>query len=109
MRDVDAGEAKLAMQRPQLRAQILPQQRVEIAQRLVEQHDRRPRRQRARERDALLLAAAQHRRQAVGELPALHHLQHLVDPAVAFGTRSTPRARSGYSTLRRTVMCGHSE
>ena len=57
VRDVDEGDAGAALQLLELGAHALAQLGVEIGQRLVEQQDRRLDHQRARERDALLLAA----------------------------------------------------
>ena len=61
--DVDEGDAELLLQPLQLGAHLDAQERVERRQRLVEQQDLRLGDQRARERDALLLAARQLRRQ----------------------------------------------
>ncbi len=56
--DIDEGDAGAALQLLQLDAHALAQLGVEIGQRLVEQQDRRLDHEAARERDALLLAAA---------------------------------------------------
>ena len=66
--DVDRGVAVLVVQPAHLEAHLLAQIGVEIGQRLVEQQRLGLDDQRARERDALLLAARQLARIAVGEL-----------------------------------------
>ena len=61
-----------------------PVARVEVARRLVGEHDARVDRQRPCDRDALLLAAGHVRRQVVGALGEPHlaeHLQRLLAPA----------------------------
>ena len=62
---------QLALQALQLEAHLLAQLRVEVGQRLVEQQQRRLHHQRAREREALLLAAGELGRLAVGQLVEL--------------------------------------
>ncbi len=57
VRDHDGGEAELALQLADLDADVLPQLGVEVGERLVEQQDVGPDRQRAGERHALLLSA----------------------------------------------------
>jgi hypothetical protein len=52
-----------------------PQLRIEVRQRLVEQEDRGLEHQRARHRDALLLAAGELRRQPVAEARQSEHLE----------------------------------
>ena len=88
VRDMDEGDAELLLQAAQLGAHPHAQERVERRQRLVEQQDLRIGDQRARQRDALLLAARQLRRHALGvwrhgdELEELHRLlapRRLVD------------------------------
>ena len=59
VRDVDRGDAERAQQPVELAAQPLAQGGVERGQRLVEQQHARPRRDRARQRDALALAAGE--------------------------------------------------
>ncbi len=61
-------DAELLLQVHQLELRVLAQLLVERAERLVEQQQLRPLHQRARERDALALAAGQLVRLALGEL-----------------------------------------
>ena len=67
MGDVDEGDAQVLLQPPQLAAHLQAQELVERRQRLVEQQHARLGDQRPRQRHALLLAAGQLRRHAVGE------------------------------------------
>ena len=66
-----------------LRADEVAQPRVEVAQRLVEQHQPRPGDQASRERDALLLTAAELGRIAVEQRLAVDQPSRLLDPALA--------------------------
>ena len=59
VRDVDEGDADLALDRLQLDLHLLAQLEVERAERLVEEEHLRPVHDRARERDALSLAAGE--------------------------------------------------
>ena len=65
----------------ELAAQFVARHRVEGAERLVQQHHLRPRRQRAREADALLLTAGQLRRQTAAILRRrqVDHVEQLID------------------------------
>ena len=85
VRDVDAGKTELAVDRAQMRAQLDPQQGIQIGKWLVQQHHLRPGGQSARQRNALLLTAAEHGWVAVGEVTALDHVQHLECALGAFG------------------------
>ena len=72
-------------------AQLLAHPRVERAERLVEQQHARLQRQRARQRDALALAAGELRRVAAAEAVELDQVEQLARPAsriCAFGGRS---------------------
>ncbi|MCY1523230.1 hypothetical protein D9M68_581180 [compost metagenome] len=60
---------------------------VQIGERLVQQQQGGRGRQRARQRDALLLAAGDFVRIAVGGVRQAHQLQHFLDAAGAFGAR----------------------
>ena len=64
--DEQAGRPRLAQQRERLVLDLLAQLDVEPGERLVHQHHRRPRRDRAGQRHALLLAARQNVRVVVG-------------------------------------------
>ena len=68
------------MQAPDLELHLLAQLLVERAERLVHQHELRLEHQRARDRDALLLAAGELRRPAAAEAAELHHVQRALDP-----------------------------
>ena len=63
MRDVDDGERQALLQVADLLAHLPAQPRVEVRQRLVEQQHAGLEHQRARDGDALLLAARELRRQ----------------------------------------------
>ena len=64
----------------QLAAHQVPQARIQIAQRLVKQHQLGPRHQPARQRHALLLATTQLRRIAVEEAFTVNQLDRFFDP-----------------------------
>ena len=80
VRDMDEGDVELPLEAAKLGPHPHPQEWVERRQRLVEQKNLRIGDQRARERDALLLAAGQLRRHALriwrhgDELEELHRL-----------------------------------
>ena len=76
VRDEDRGEAEPRLQQLQFDAHALAQIRVEIGQRLVEQHHARLVHQRARQRHALLLAAGQFRRRALLQIAKTHQFEH---------------------------------
>ena len=77
MRDEDAGDVQLVVQPPQPAAQLLAHLGVERAERLVQQQHLGFDRQRARQRDALPLAAGELVRVAVGQPVELHQLEQL--------------------------------
>ena len=79
MRDHDGGDAEPALQRLDLVAQAHAHPRIERRQRLIEQQQRGRGRQRAGQRDALLLAARQLRRILGALLRHAHELQQLGD------------------------------
>ena len=68
--DENGGDAELLLQRANVLAQARADLRVERRQRLVEQQDLRARRERAGERDALLLAAGKLVGKTAGEFAA---------------------------------------
>ena len=81
---------------------------IERRGRLVEQHHLRLHRQRARDRDALLLAAGQSRRILAGLFRKVHAAQAFLAQRAWPALRDSPRTRYGASmTLPSTVMCGH--
>ena len=63
-----------------LQPHLFAQRRIEVRQRLIEQQDRRPVDDRAREPDPLLLAAGKFARIALGQRREMHHAQRLGDP-----------------------------
>ena len=63
---------------------------------------------RARDRDALLLAAGQLARQLVLVAGELHELERLVDARASISAFGVPRIVRPKPTLLRTVMCGNS-
>ena len=99
-RDSD-GALDLADRAPQLLADL----RVERAERLVEQQHARLVRQRACERDALLLAARELARQAVVVAFERDELQQLRAPA-ARGPRGARGARAARTRCCRPPSCG---
>ena len=78
--DDDEREPEPFLEMHQLELRLLAQLLVERRQRLVEQQHARALDQRARERDALALAARQLVRLALGEALELDQRQHLRDP-----------------------------
>ena len=84
---VDGGEAELALQPLELEAHALAQLGVEIGQRLVEQQELRLHHERARQRQALLLAAGELGRLALGQMVERdrgEHAHHLVADLAAW-------------------------
>ena len=92
-----------------LRAHLKPQLGVEIGERLVHQHERRLDHDRARNRDALLLAAGQLAGQLV-RLPwrVARALSASFDLAIDLGLAAVPRIFKPKPTLCRTLICGKS-
>ncbi|MCY1301176.1 hypothetical protein D9M70_507700 [compost metagenome] len=79
MGDHQGGDAELALQGAQFAAQMLAHTGIEGRHRLVEQQQRRARRQGAGQRHALLLAAGKLRRvllRATGQADQFEHLSH---------------------------------
>ena len=79
VRDHDRRHAELSLQRADLAAQAHALERVERRQRLVEQEQARRGGERARERDALLLAARELGRELGAAARQADELQQLVD------------------------------
>ena len=107
MGDEDEGDADLALDALELELHRLAQLEVERGQRLVEQQRTRPVDQCPRQRDALLLAAGQFPRTAVGLALELDQFEHLVDPRADLCLGDDLR-RSPNATLSNTDMCGNS-
>ena len=108
VRDQHEGDAGLALQPLQLALHLLAQLEIERRQRLVEQQHARLRRQRARQRDALLLAARQVARAARGEAVEPHHLERFGDALVGSAVSAPFSISSPNATLSATVICGNS-
>ena len=83
--DVDDRDPEVFVQVLDLELHVLAQLLVERAERLIHQHERRIEDERARERDALLLAARKLRRTSGGEGPHLHHVERARDLGLALG------------------------
>ena len=105
VRHVDRGDLQLALQPLQLEAHLLAQLRVEVGQRLVEQEQRRLHHQRARQRQALLLAAGELRRLALGEMIELHRREHAHHVVANLLPRVTPAAH--FERKRRVLKHVH--
>ena len=106
--DEDRGDVDFGMQRAQPLPQFLAHLGIERAERLVEQQDARLDRERARQRDALPLAAGQLAGIAVGQPVELHEIQQLLD--AARGSRPRPcgwraAARADRRRRSRTPSC----
>ena len=86
VRDVDEGDADLALDALELDLHLLAQLEVERAERLVEQQHLRAVDDRPRQRDALALAAGELRRLARAEVAEAHHRERLL--GAARGARS---------------------
>src|SRR5208282_1012948 len=76
--DEDAGYLDLVVEPPEPSAQFLPHLGIERAERLVEQQDFGFDGERARESDALALAAGELRRVAIGKKVELHEFQQFM-------------------------------
>ena len=87
------GDVQLVVQTAQPAAQLLAHLGVERAERLVEQQHARLDGERARERDALALAARQLRGIAIREPVELHELEQLVHLGADLALRARRSAR----------------
>jgi hypothetical protein len=92
--DQDRGDAELPLQPLDLDLHVEPQVLVERPEGLVEQQDARLHRERAGERDALLLAARELAGHAVGERLELHGGEHARDPLADQVARGVPGAQA---------------
>ena len=104
----NGGVAETGVQLVQMAPDVVAQPRVEVAERLVEQHEFRPRDETARESYTLLLSSAELTGVTVEQPLAVHQLERLVGPTLMQALSFICRALSGYSMFLRTVMCGHS-
>ena len=80
VRDENKSDAYFALQRFQLVLHLAAQIGIERGKRFIEQQHARAVDQRARQRHALLLSAAQARRRGLREFAHLHHGERLRDP-----------------------------
>ena len=81
---------------------------IEVRERLVEEEHARPRRERARERHALLLSAGELRDPAVLEPGEVHGGERLRDPLALAAPRDSPWDSRPKATFSPTVMWGKS-
>src|SRR5581483_8630180 len=103
VRDVDGGELEALVELIDLRTDELAQARVEIAQWLVEQHEVGPRDESSRERDALLLAAAELGGIAVEQIGRVYELRDLLDPLGCLVAPDLPHTKG----VRDVLADGH--
>ena len=106
VRDVEDGGREPRLQQLDLEPHLLAQNRVEVAQRLVEQEEIRLVDERARERDALLLSAAQLRRHASAKSIELHEQNDLGNLVRRSYRDRGDGPSAGSRCSRSTVMCG---
>ena len=99
---------RFCLQRLQLDLQVLAQAGVERAERLVEQQHARAQHERARERDALLLAARELAGLALLVAGELHQRERLADQRARARPSSTFLYLSPNATLSATFRCGKS-
>ena len=92
--DEDEGRPDLLLQRLQLEPQLAADFRVERAERLVEEQQRRAQDQRPGQGDALLLATGELVRAALAELAELDQLERLLHPPAALA-RGRPSGSGG--------------
>ena len=100
------GRLALAQHAAELAGRRGPRARVQRRQRLVEQQDLRPSGQRAGDRHALALAAAERVRARVGALRQPEALEQRDGTRAPLATCGRPR--SGYATFCQALRCGNS-
>ena len=98
--------AQFALQPQDFGLQILAHHRVDGAERLVHQQDRRVGGQRPGHPDALLLTTRQLRRVAVGELGVQADAFHHASADLRALRRDSPRSTGTVATLSTTRRCG---
>ena len=109
VRDVDERDPELLLDPLQLDLELLAQLEVERAERLVEQERLRPVDDRARERDALALAAGELRRACGAPKPSSRTSSSASAARARAARAAAPSStRRPYSTFSCTVMCGKS-
>ena len=108
VRHEDAGDADLVVQLPQPAPQLQTNLRVERAERFVQEQDARLDGERARQRDALALAAGELRRIAAGLISQLDQIEQFADRARECASRdgriARGRTRRPKATFSKTVM-----
>ena len=107
MRDEDRRQSRLLMDVAQPAAQILAHARVKRAKRFVQKQHARLDGERARERDALTLAAGELRRKAAAKSVKLHELQKLRDARRDRRPRGTRASGTNSQTVADIVGDGH--
>ena len=108
VRDVDHRDAEPLVQPAHLELHLLAQLLVERAERLVHQHELGLEHERARDGDALLLAAGKLRRPPRAEAGELHHVERALDALARSRRAAIPRTDSGNAMFSATLMCGNS-
>ena len=103
--DVDRGRAERALQLVQAEPRLEAQLRIEVGQRLVEQEQLRLADDRARQRDALLLAARKLAGRALQQVADVDLGGGVGDRALDLGG-AVPTIFSGKPMFCATVMCG---
>ena len=94
MRHQDERDAEGALQPHQLLAGVAPEVAIQCGQRFVEQQQRRPRREAACQRDALLLAAGQLCRLAGGKSAKADQFQHVRHARIDLGPLQAMHAQA---------------
>ena len=100
MRDEHEGDPQALLQALELGLHLLAKLQVERPERLVEQQDLRLINERACEGDALLLAARELRRSAIGERFELDEVEHLERPLAPFRGGNPPYAEPISNVVR---------
>ena len=106
--DIEEGDADLGLDALELGLHLLAELEIERAERLVEQQHRRPVDDRARQADALALAAGELCRPALAVRLEPHHAQRLLHPHGDLGARHA-RAIPGRRRCSRRPSCVDAE
>ncbi len=101
---VDEGDPQLPLHAPQFAAHLQAQIFVERRQRFVQQQDARIGDQCARQGNALLLAARELRRQAVGERLQMHLLQQFARAGMSIGLRCAAHFERKRNIIQHATM-----